>query len=980
MLPALYLRPMPDTQSCLSKYRLHLAIIWCVSLLSVLLFTGPELTAQRPVYTIDVKLDTATHKLSGTVDILYTNNSAGPLDSLGIHLWGNAYANTHTALANQLLNLGQLYFRSTTEYQRGGYEKIKFSADQDSISFHYDFKHQDIGWILLSKPLLPHESIKIHASFLLKIPSSISRIGRTGDSYQFTQWYPHLAVYDKEGWHTMPYLDQGEYFNDFADYEVSMTVPQGYTIASTGMMRDKKAMGDEMTWTAKAENVIDFAWFASPHFQLIEKEIEIEKGKPIRLSVYIDTLSWVSWAHVIEYGERALRFYSEWLGSYPYPHMSIVSAPKSKGGYMEYPMVAQIGTTNGEDYLDIVVAHEVGHTWLYGILANDERSDPWMDEGLNTFFERKYAKQYYPAYQESIFPRWLRTHISMPDNDALQHTMLYSHQLAPPASDPQGQSADQYLFSAYLLPAQGLGMIESKLGAQKMKSMFRQYFLDHQFSHVSPIDLRVSFEKTCKCDLSWYFDDWIHSAGDMYYKIKKFKPKAREVTLINKGNTDLPVHITTYKSGKQVSDYWLLGFRGQKTYHLDQRADHVRLFKDVPTVNIEGWNNTCPEKFLPHISLIPKVGSYERGTWSISPFIGHNQGDGILLGPVMISDIFPQHRFKWTIAPLYGLESESLSGYAEGRWSADFTKGVFDKMLISVSVNHFGYDVDTHYLFRDKYLRISPELAFRVALNKDHTHLTQWWKYRYVDIHQYYGEGLDVDLGTYVEKIAGYGIHELSYKIASDDVLRPYVASANTQVGKGFERLNLNYQQHFTGKDKGRGIWTHAFAGYQLIDDSAIAETRFTLSGVPSFENNSSDYMYDQWLGGRNATAGIYAHQIFMKDAGFKTLADADFSSTWMTAFGISYALPLKMFHVFMDAAMYDSDRTGKVEFSYSGGVSLILLKDVFEVYLPLVESEDIRNSIQYAEKDHWYEHFSFRANIRLMNPIDVADRIMLKY
>jgi aminopeptidase N len=175
--------------------------------------------------------------------------------------------------------------------------------------------------------------------------------------------------------------------------------------------------------------------------------------------------------------------------------MSVVSAPWSLGGFMEYPMLAQIGETPAEDYLDIVVAHEIGHTWLYGILANDERSYPWLDEGLNTFFERKYTKQYYPDYREAVLPDLLRTSKSMPDQDALQHLLIYKHQLQPPASDPQFQSSDQYLFSAYLLPAVGLEMIESRLGQVKMKAMFRKYFEDRQFTHVHPVDLQVSFEK-----------------------------------------------------------------------------------------------------------------------------------------------------------------------------------------------------------------------------------------------------------------------------------------------------------------------------------------------------------------------------------------------------------------------------------------------------------------------------------------------------
>jgi hypothetical protein len=214
----------------------------------------------------------------------------------------------------------------------------------------------------------------------------------------------------------------------------------------------------------------------------------------------------------------------------------------------------------------------------------------------------------------------------------------------------------------------------------------------------------------------------------------------------------------------------------------------------------------------------------------------------------------------------------------------------------------------------------------------------------------------------------------------SDYVLRPYLFSFNAQAGLGFIRLNADFNLHFTGKDEDRGTWFHAYAGYQPLLDEPKAETRFMLSGVPSIGYKATDYMYDQWLGGRNATSGILAHQIFLKDAGFKTLAVPDLSSTWMMAAGISYALPLKIFHLYMDAAVYDSDLEEKTVLSYSGGVSLVILNDVLEIHLPLIESQDIRESIIYDQMDQWYKRICFQANIKLMNPMDVLDRVTLRY
>src|SRR5678815_2379418 len=179
-------------------------------------------------------------------------------------------------------------------------------------------------------------------------------------------------------------------------------------------------------------------------------------------------------------------------------------------------------------------------------------------------------------------------------------------------------------------------------------------------------------------------------------------------------------------------------------------------------------------------------------------------------------------------------------------------------------------------------------------------------------------------------------IRDRSWSMRSDFVLRPYILNAAAQAGEGFVRININYQQHFTGKDTKRGVWLHAFAGYQPVLDDPTPDTRFVLSGIPSIGNGTADFTYDYWLGGRTAQTGTLSHQVFMKDAGFKTLAYNDVSSTWMTAAGLSYALPLKMFHLYMDAALYKSDLTNKSRLSYSGGLAVVVLKAVSYTHLTL--------------------------------------------
>lgn len=936
--------------------------------------------AQRPQYDITATLDTSAWTLKGAIRIAWTNTADAPLDSIGIHLWPNAYADKRSAFGEQTLNLDNLEFFKSKPEQRGGLSDIEFYLDDQVVHYRVDPSYNDIEWIFPSTPIAPGQTISLFTPFTLRVPESFSRMGRTDDSYQFTQWYPHIAVFEDNQWRTMPYLDQGEYYNDFADYKVSLTVPAGYSIAATGILESKSTDTIGSTWNFYAENVIDFAWFASYQFTEISDSVYIDSKSKVAVQLYLDPPGIEYWTNAVAYAKRALVHYSDWLGTYPYPQMSVVHAPWSKGGYMEYPMVAQMGYTSDTALLDITIAHEIGHTWLYGILASNERAHHWMDEGLNTFIENQYRKKYQPAYKEVNLPKILKGRHSMDDLDALLYRYKFEGRLQPPQADPEPQVDDQYYLSAYLLPSIGLEMIMDMLGEDMMKEMLRQYYADYKFTHVSPADLQLSFETTCKCDLTWFFDDWIHRAETTSYQISQFSPDKKEISITNKGGAQIPVKISTYQDGEKIKDHWINGFGGEKTLHLDERFDEVHLYDGMMGVNRVYTANIKPRAILPRIALLPKVESYSAPTLCITPVFGYNLADGFMPGIAFSSGWAPQHRFKWIAATMYGLESKKLRGFATLRYIGDMQQGPFDKWVLSLGLDDFGYQLDTHYQFRDHYIKWEPTIAFRSKSSAQRPHLTTWWKYRYVHIDQHYGRGINYEQGLYEDENRNYSVHELLYQLRSDFVLRPFEALANVQAGNGFVRLNLQYKQQFAGKTKHMGTWVRGYAGWLPVYDQPDANVLFTFNGIASNGYFSKDYMFDQWLGGRNAESGIFSHQTFERDAHLKTLSTVGIGEEWMIGAGVSHAFPFRFLHIYMDAALFPSAITSETQFSYSGGAALVLWKDVFEVYLPILESNDIRESSSYDVRDLWFERISFKANIKFLNPINRIDRQQLDY
>ena len=250
----------------------------------------------------------------------------------------------------------------------------------------------------------------------------------TGQHYEMTQWYPKPAVYDHKGWHPMPYLNQGEFYSEFGTFDVKITLPQDYRIMATGDIirgddeynwldslaavtdsinqlpaddfkilleshkkvvkidSDSSVSSEMKTIHFHQENVHDFAWFA-------DKKWLVQKGKLSLTDSKRDVTLWSfylpknaeMWKNSIEYLHDSGYWYSRYYGDYPYNHITAVDGDLSAGGGMEYPNITVIASMPSKQMLEMVIMHEVGHNWFYGILGSNERYHTWMDEGLNQY-------------------------------------------------------------------------------------------------------------------------------------------------------------------------------------------------------------------------------------------------------------------------------------------------------------------------------------------------------------------------------------------------------------------------------------------------------------------------------------------------------------------------------------------------------------------------------------------------------------------
>ncbi|MEO7922367.1 MAG: M1 family metallopeptidase [Chitinophagaceae bacterium] len=473
---------------------------------------------QQVNYTIDVALDDKEHSLTGFEKISYTNNSPDTLKYIWFHCWPNAYKNDKTAYTDQALENGSTDFYFSDKEQKGFINRLDFKVNNVTAQTEDHPEHIDILKIILPSPLPPGQKINISTPFHVKLPYNFSRGGHDGQSYQATQWYPKPAVYDSKGWHPMTYLDQGEYYSEFGSFDVSITVPKNYVVAATGELqnadekewlktrstytwepvkRKEKNNGDQLkttyqlfpeseketkTLTFKQDNIHDFAWFADKRFIVSQDSCRLASGKIITVATYYTPQYKETWGKSVAYAKEATRHYSSLVGEYPYNIVQVVQGPESFGGGMEYPTITVISPDADPKSLDHTIAHEIGHNWFYGILASNEREHPWMDEGLNSYYDEKYKIARHGS-QSQLFRILLET-------TTIERT-------DQPIELPSEKYSDlNYGLVAYYKTAEWMRYLESQLGTETFNAAMQEYYRRWQFKHPQPEDFKRSLEES----------------------------------------------------------------------------------------------------------------------------------------------------------------------------------------------------------------------------------------------------------------------------------------------------------------------------------------------------------------------------------------------------------------------------------------------------------------------------------------------------
>lgn len=493
---------------------------------------------QQVDYQIDVSLNDVSKTLTGSEQIVYKNNSPSALDFIWFHIWPNAYKQETTALFQQLKNDASRSDK-LKKYESGHIDGLSFKVGGKTLNTeaHPNPQYIDIIKVKLNEALKPGESVTIAANFTVKLPSYFSRSGFADGEFMITQWYPKPAVFDKDGWHEFPYLDMGEFYSEYGNYKVNITLPSSYVVGATGVLQNADELEQykitgaknlsnkngepalyvpknpkgQKTLTYVMNNVPDFAWFADKNFAIQYDTLKLASGKVVDVFTYYHNKKKTIWTESASYAKDATQKYSKWIGEYEYPVVQVVEGPKNNAsGGMEYPTITLITSPDAKpESLDAVITHEVGHNWFMSMLGSNERMHSWQDEGLNTYYQFRYEAEKYKS--NSIFGDAIPANVKALPVDQFQQSVYNAMTNIPmdlvidlPAY--AYKNSDDYAMASYLKTALWVFLLESSVGRDKVDEAFQSYFAEWKNKHPSPADLKAAFEKATGKDLSQFFE------------------------------------------------------------------------------------------------------------------------------------------------------------------------------------------------------------------------------------------------------------------------------------------------------------------------------------------------------------------------------------------------------------------------------------------------------------------------------------------
>ena len=512
-------------------------------------------------YVINVKVNPPSKTITGTETITYTNNSPETIKNLNIKLILNIHkpgAARQNAASPDYLSTGIIIDKYT---ENGEVKKVRDAGANTTMR------------IPLTKALASKSSMVVTFDWHYDVSEESGREGKLDStSFFLAYFYPRISVFDDiHGWDWMTFTDAQEFYNDFNNYELNVTVPKNYMVWATGELQNvndvlqpsiaakfnaaktadrtiniitqadidaKKvtAQNPTNTFKWKANNISDMAACVSNNYVWDAASVEVDpktKRRSLVQTAYLDAST--NFKTLVENNQKTLAYYStQWPGvPYPFPSSTIVQGFAD----MEYPMMANDNAQQDANFQNFVADHEIGHTYFPFYMGINEHRYGFMDEGWTTAFENLIGQNKVGVEKANDLFKQFRVANWVKDNDDEHQVPIIT-----PTNILSGAALGDNEYGKAALAYLGL---KDMLGDDLFKKSLHGFMDRWNGKHPIPWDMFNSFSNISGKDLTWYWNNWFftNNSTDLALKTVKINPTGGAVTIENLGGFAVPTDL-----------------------------------------------------------------------------------------------------------------------------------------------------------------------------------------------------------------------------------------------------------------------------------------------------------------------------------------------------------------------------------------------------------------------------------------------------
>ncbi len=537
---------------------------------------GPGYWQQAVDYKMEIDMNVETNRFDGHQVLTYTNNSPDTLDRAFYHLFFNAFQpNSMMDKRSRTIDdpdrrvSDRIYHYDETEI---GFQDIKW-IKQNGTEIDFTIKGT-IMEVHLNEPILPGEDVVFEMEFEAQVPLQTRRSGRDnaeGVRYSMAQWYPKIAAYDERGWHPNPYIGR-EFFAPFGTFDFTIHIDRDYVVGAGAYLQNPQEVGygyensgmdvqrpdsEKLTWHFTAENVHDVMWAADPDYT--HTTYQVPDGPLLRFFYQTDPVAenandedqaqlLENWERLPEYTSRAFEFMNENYGRYPYDEYVVI---QGGDGGMEYTMGTLITGNRNFGSLVGVTVHELIHAWYEGVVANDESTEQWIDEGFTVYLSALTMNELF--------------------NDGEGDPMVNRHQgyfsiVNAGIEEPMHLHADHYHrnsaygVASYTKGAIFLHQLGYIVGDDVLKRGLNRFYEEWKFKHPTGRDFLRIMERESGMVLDWYYEYWIETTRTIDYGISSVESADNgqtEITLERIGLMPMPIDLEVELTDGSIHHYYI---------------------------------------------------------------------------------------------------------------------------------------------------------------------------------------------------------------------------------------------------------------------------------------------------------------------------------------------------------------------------------------------------------------------------------------